>query len=342
MKHLIALIINLTLINSVISQQLSYQVSPILGYKFQKNSFFSEPILGFTFDLNRKTTGEKYWQSDHRFPQMGLQFMLRDFAENSPHRFTFSLIPYLEFNFFKSQTGILQLKHGTGLAYVAGQNSENINTLLGSKLNASSIIDVGYNFFKGKHLDLKPGLMISHVSNGNLVNPNKGINAVFAYLQLKYALSTRDNQVIYNEKINVSRKWRPEYRLSLGIFDYVKEDKMVGLKIQHMFLTTYTHNTRFRTGFGAEVMHDDDFSNPILSIYADESVLIGHLVTRYGIGVYITDIPVNSSRIYEKVGLVWFPFKLKDAVGQGFSIGADIKAHKFKAVMIDLNVGYLF
>jgi len=342
MKYFLVITIKFIVFTGLYSQNISYQLSPIYGYKFQKNNFFSEPISGFTFDINRTTDGSKYWQYDHNYPQMGIQLMARDFDKNSPHHLTFSVIPYLEFNLLKNNSGTLQIKHGTGLAYAAGKKSNNENSLLGSKLNASSIIDFGYKFNTGKQLNLKPGILVSHISNGNLVSPNKGINALFAYLQLSYNLSSIKVELIQQEKITITKRWRQEYRLSFGLYDYVKKEKTIGLQIQHMCLQTYTHNTRFRSGFGTEIMHDRNLKKFLLSVYAEENVLIGHLVTRYGIGVYVTNIPINSSRIYEKVGIAWFPFRLRDAIGQGLCIGADIKAHKFKGVMIDLNAGFLF
>jgi len=342
LKYIFSLLSSFWCLFSCNAQQLSYQISPVYGYKFQRKNFFTQPISGLTLDINRTTNGIKYWQSDHKFPQMGLQFMMRDFDKQSPHRLTFSAVPYLEFNILKSNLGRLQIKHGTGLAFVAGHKKGNVKSLLGTKLNASSVIDLGYSFNSKGKFNVKPGLLLSHVSNGNLVSPNKGINAVFAYFQMAYCPKKLPVNYIHNRKIFPGKRWRPEYRLSFGLYDYVKEEKKIGLKLQHLVMQTYLHNTRFRTGLGTEFMHDAAFDDVIISVYAEESVLIGHLVTRYGLGIYVNDIPVNSSRIYEKVGLAWLPFKLHDSVGQGLSIGTDIKAHKFKAVMIDVYVGYLF
>lgn len=342
MKYLSIIILFCISNTNLVSQGFSYQLSTIYGYKFQKGNFFNDPITGFALDLNKKTNGLKYWQSDHKYPQSGLQVLFRDFKKNSPYQYTISIIPYLEFNLLKTTSLAIQLKHGTGLAYVLGHSRSNENSLLGSKLNASSIIDLGLFVNAGNHFSIKPGLMLSHISNGNLVKPNSGVNSLLGYIQFCYFPGSKSIELLKNEKISTPRKWALEYRLSFGLSDLNKTDKTLGLTMQHLVMQTYQHNTRFRSGLGSELIHDAAFDNIAVSVYAEENVLIGHLVTRYGLGVYINQGPISSSRFYEKVGVAWYPFKLKNATGKGFSIGADIKAHKFTAAHVDLNLGYLF
>ena len=59
-------------------------------------------------------------------------------------------------------------------------------------------------------------------------------------------------------------------------------------------------------------------------------MLFGHLVTRYGLGAYLTQPLPGEGHTYEKVGIAWYPGKLQKQVAQGFSIGANIKAHGFR------------
>ncbi|MBK8603596.1 MAG: acyloxyacyl hydrolase [Saprospiraceae bacterium] len=56
--------------------------------------------------------------------------------------------------------------------------------VLGSRFNATSIIDLGFSFDKGSNSDIKSGILISHISNGNLVSP------ILRIKHLKYLYST--------------------------------------------------------------------------------------------------------------------------------------------------------
>jgi len=323
------------------AQGFSVQAAPLFGTHLRKGYFFSDNISGLTLDLNRRTNGKAYWQGDHRFPQMGLQLMYRDF-DDALFRNTISLLPYLEFNIARSHRTCLQVKHGTGLAYVAGLTLSGDNSALGSKLNASSIIDIGLKISATERLHIKPGLFFHHISNGNLVNPNAGLNTLFVYLNFIYF--PKGSSVVYFpfEKIIPEKKWGTEFRISCGFFDYRRPEHTIGLRLQHTIMPTFQHSTRFRTGLGLEILHNPDLRYPSAALYTEESVCIGHLVTRYGLGYYLKNDPYSKSRIYEKIGIAWFPFRLKAHTGHGFSIGSSIKAHKFKAAFIDLSAGYLF
>ena len=100
----------------------------------------------------------------------------------------------------------------------------------------------------------------------------------------------------------------------------------------------YQHGPRYRSGMGLEASEINAKLKPVYAIYAEEEVLIGHLATRYGLGFYCSS-PSETSRLYEKVGIAWYPFKLRDQVAEKLSIGAAIKAHAFRAAHVEISLG---
>ena len=307
------------------------------------NSFAADDIptfrqTGFVLEINRQTAGQNPWQAAHGYPQMGFQFAVRGFPGTDHLHAVFSWVPYLEFNVFASKVGRWQIKHGTGLAYVAGDLEQLKRSPLGSRLNASSLLDVGYQFKTNTLFELKTGMAVSHVSNGNLVRPNAGLNSWLAYGQLVYFPKGKLESRIHHERVTDFRRWRYRLYVAQGLYDYRRSE--ISQNWQAGLLTQYQHNTRFRTGVGLEVGR---LGGTLQSaVYLEEEVLFAHLVTRYGLGAYLTEPLPDERRTYAKVGIAWYPFALQNQIPRGFSIGASIKAHGFRAAHVEWAAGYTF
>ncbi|WP_373330746.1 acyloxyacyl hydrolase [Salmonirosea aquatica] len=323
-------------------QGLSIQSGFQGGASFSTDKIPAYRQYGFVLEINQQTSGEKYWQADHRYPQMGLQISARGFPGTSGPGSVFVLIPYLEFNVAESKVGQWQIKHGTGLAYVTGDFERMQKVPLGSKLNASSILDIGYQFKTRARFAGKVGIVASHISNGNLVRPNAGLNSWLGYGQLVYfPFGELPTRIPYKLATDF-RRWRYRFYLADGLYDYKKSENQIQQNIQAGLLVFYQHSTRFRTGAGLELGRVGKGEKTQLAGYLEEEVLFAHLVTRYGFGVYLTPPIADESRTYAKVGIAWYPCELQKQIANGFSIGATIKAHGFRAAHVELAAGYTF
>jgi hypothetical protein len=319
-----------------ISIQGGFQFGKMLTEKKHENQL----LYTFTLDFSKQTSGEKYWQADHKFPQMGLQLTGRKFLSDQNLDLALSIIPYLEFNVLKSGFGTIQIKHGTGLAFVSGDFTDKNKSYLGSRLNAATMLDLGYQFNIGVRFNFKAGASLSHISNGNLVRPNAGVNALLPYLQLAFYPAGKLNPTIVRRSFTAFRKWHYRVQLASGFYNYQKDRNTVNTNMQASMLGVYQHTTRFRTGLGVEAgaLFQNKRWQPAL--YAEEEVLIGHLTTRYGLGYYFSN--TGEGRLYEKVGIAWYPFPLTDRSPKRLFVGMAIKAHGFQAAHIEVSTGYLF
>ncbi len=298
--------------------------------------------VGFVVNLNRQTAGESYWQFDHKYPQVGLEGAVRFFPENPFLKSAFTLIPYLEFNIWKTSFGTLQIKHGTGLAYVTGDLKSTSQLLLGSQLNAATMLDAGYQFKSQSVLELKIGASVNHISNGNLIQPNAGLNSWLTYINLVYFPKNKQNARPTFVRQLPGKRWHLRLGAGLGFYDYQKEESHIQHNFQVTTMAFYQHSTRFRTGVGLEVGKSGSANRIQPAAYLEEEVLIGHMVTRYGIGVYLGQSQPVGGRAYEKVGIAWYPAPLKSHIPRGFSIGTNIKAHGFRAAHVEITSGFLF
>lgn len=302
------------------------------------------PHYGVSLDFVKKTTGKKYWQYAHNYPDMGLSATWRTLGNPAVYGQVYSVVPYLEFSLFRSKAGAFRLKHGTGLAlatrtYDPVKNPQ--NRLLSTVLNATSMIDAGYRFFLSGKWELKPGAVIYHYSNGGFRLPNAGINAGAVYLGLAWHASGREPERTAFETIRDFKKWR--YRLSgaAGFYDFRKGDPPAAeVNPQLSGMVFFQHSTAFRTGIGIEAGRLNR-RNVQPAIYMEEEIQFGKIATRYGFGGYVKNKPLGSESFYSKIGMAFYP-AMENKIPVGLFIGSMLKAHGTKAAHIELMAGYVF
>ncbi|GAB3998395.1 hypothetical protein GCM10028807_45960 [Spirosoma daeguense] len=298
-------------------------------------------IRGAELTISRQTSGAKPWQRAHNFPEMGLSLRWRDIGNNVVYGNDLAVVPFLAFTVWHTPFATLQLKHGTGLAYFtrrynAEHNPE--NRLISTRLNAVSLLNLGLILHATSRLDLKVGLEMSHASNGNLRQPNSGLNTISTYLGLRYVPG---QQLVIDREPMLRRRnnWRMYAGTAFGVFRAADSSRLI-VSPQAEGGVLFEHDVRFRASGGLELMRDPE-KGVQLGLKIGEEVLFGHLAICYQLGTYLIT-PVAGSRIYEKVGLAWYPFQLRNDMPEKLSIGTSLKAHGLRAAFIELNAGYVF
>lgn len=309
----------------------------------EKRTAEEKTQYGVTINFFKYTGGKKYWQFAHGYPQMGLSFTYRNLGNDAVYGHAFSLLPYLEFNAVKSKTGTLQVKHGTGLAYMtkaynAVANPQ--NTLIGSRLVATSILDIGYRLYLNKSWDAKAGVLLHHYSNGAFKLPNLGMNTASVYAGLSYAPQRKPETLVQHTPVTGFKKWRYRLGSAVGWYGYNADAGSVNTNVQLNSMAFYQHNSRFRTGAGIELNNITQSRVPA-AIYAEEEVQFANITTRYGFGGYIAGKPKPGQDFYSKIGLAYYP-KTNNKIPGNFYIGSMLKAHGTIAAHIELTAGYVF
>jgi hypothetical protein len=322
---------------------LSLQLSTLTGTNIshaQKRNVAEKLHAGISLDISKMTFGKKYWQFDHGYPQMGLLFGFQTLGNNKVYGNAFSLLPYLEFNVYRFKSGVFQIKHGTGVAWVTKRyEKDSENTLHSTNLNATSILDGGFRFNLSGRNDLKIGGILRHISNGGFQKPNSGSNTASAYVNYTHYIQTKPaGRLSYPSPADLER-WRFRFMFSPGLHKKPGEQGIAFVP-QVSAMTFYQHNTSFRTGAGLEAGIPFQLK-PQLSVYLEEEVQFSHMVTRYGFGVYTVNRRNDRETLYSKVGIAYYP-EIRNHIPGGFFIGMLLKAHSFVAAHIEINTGYTF
>ena len=196
------------------------------------------------------------------------------------------------------------------------------------------------------------GLSLIHSSNGNLQEPNKGINLVTSYIGLQYSLTNQllnirkespinddpsKNQftttVAYGRK-NISRLHSYEYPVYVLSFEYSR--KVSSTSWLGLALTGY-YDRSIKREFVNQIYPDSSFkSSDYYSIALNPSyeMKMGQLSFLFQPGIYL-------KQSFKEYGLIINRIGLRYSFRNNLVVGVAIKAHWLaKADIIEWSVGY--
>ncbi len=145
------------------------------------------------FNFTKQTYGKNTWEKLYNYPSYGLSFFYSTLGNKKVNGNELAIYPYAIFHLYSHNKFSLDNKVGIGLSYVTrkyelGTNYENV--VVGSNLNAHFHFKIGTNYLLSKKINLSAGLSFGHFSNGNLREPNVGINYISIYGGIGYLVGT--------------------------------------------------------------------------------------------------------------------------------------------------------
>ncbi|MFI5151524.1 MAG: acyloxyacyl hydrolase [Bacteroidia bacterium] len=139
----------------------------------------------------RPTHGHHYWDQLFNYPEPGVSFCVFDLGNPQNLGNLYSISPYFDFPFNRSERTRFCFRVGTGLCYLTKPfdpvtNYKNI--AIGSHVNGFVNLRLTWKqeFCKNFRSDL--GISFSHCSNGAFKTPNLGLNMPALYAGLGYMI----------------------------------------------------------------------------------------------------------------------------------------------------------
>lgn len=336
----------------------NFEASYLYGTILEHNPDIAHLITyhpsGVMLRYNRKTYGEKEWESRYNYPDWGITAVYQD-LKNLYLGEVYSAYGHYNFYFFNRN---LELSLGTGLAYINrpfDPVTNARNNAYGSRITSSTYLLVDYkreNIYRG--IGFQAGFTIVHYSNANVKAPNNSTNSWLFNVGLNYNLGY-DKSPAYKkwEKTPYSEKISFNAVARIG----VNESDVRGSG-QYPFYT-FSFYADKRIGFksslhaGTEVMISEflkeyrDYqanSYPENGITGDENfqrvgVFIGHelhlgktsVVTQFGYYVY-RPIEFETAN-YNRIGL-------KRRLNENLFASLTLKSHGAAAEGVSLGIGY--
>ena len=299
--------------------------------------------------------GYKDWQKVYHGPYYGIGLYVASFNNtmelgNSIASYGFFGIPVFR---------LKKLEMYTELQFGAAWNPTHYDTLsnpmniaIGSYFTL--YVDIGLNvvYPVTRNLDLGIGFSLTHLSNGGLERPNRGLNLAAPSIELKYHFAGRP------EVRNIER---PPKKLERSNDLYIMLGYGNHQMVEHELDTNYysvagigvyyslQHSNAFRSGLGVDFNYLRSLSalpdgSPGVQgtwdnltvglIYAPEFI-IGRLSIVTGIGIYAKHHKYgNFNQLYQRGGV-------KYHITENISVGVNIRAINFMlAEFLEFNVGY--
>jgi len=147
----------------------------------------------------KKSTGQSYWNQIYNYPSWGMALQIESLGNNRVFGHGLSFYPYYMIPLLEAGNLAVIQKGGLGIGAVsrrfhATENPENV--AMGSTLNIHFNFELLAQYRLTKNLEAFTGLSFDHLSNGNLAEPNLGINYVSVQIGGQYMLGRQPEKQV--------------------------------------------------------------------------------------------------------------------------------------------------
>jgi hypothetical protein len=350
--------------------------------------------LGGEIAIEFPSWGEYPWHQYLGEPTLGVGFVGLNLGDNNILGQTYALYPYLLINIVQLKHFELKWKGGVGLSFFnktynrvyKEYNEETIpnwsyygpycNNLIGSIVNVYITTGAHFNFPIKKGFAVNADFGYMHMSNGSVLQPNGGINMLYATIGASYKLEREQAHCENNNKEKfppLPYKWSINITGSGGYRElYYRDNKGYGIASLHTGATYnicnwYALGGSFdvfydgvfnpNTKFGRYIL-DDNIANLFrVAVSVNNEFKVGRLTTILDWGIYLYD-PIKlaykdkEGNKYEKRPILYkyniekedgwnyFRLGLRCRVWDNLYIQTAVKTHLSKAEMIEWGIGY--
>lgn len=318
--------------------------------------FVEDHTPGFQFETGFKTYGHKAWHQYHNFPDVGFGFYHSGLGNDMVYGRANALYSFIQTNINRKPGNVqLKQKFSFGLSYLSETYDlrENpYNLAIGSHLNVYLSYMLGLHVNLNDNLSAYSGFNFTHVSNGKVKEPNKGLNTVTGSLGLSYRFkqeNTGDDSVPVSSHSYEPRRWSVFY--SVGW-------KQISRRVDGYFFTSslafdyaFYVRSRAKAGVGIDFFYDssvDEHQEFDYKEFNDKSEYFKsaiHLSYEFIVGrtSFIIQPGVYFFNPYDKFGYGVNRLGIRYRLTPWLSTNVAIKAHLFaKADFIEWGLGYTF
>jgi hypothetical protein len=323
----------------------------------QHRSSMGNLIKGYpiTYELNivKPSLGDKSWQLENNLPDYGMNISLVDYANHKELGYGIVLAPFVEIPLNKNVSARrLFLRLCWGGSYMT--NHFNIKTnqkngAIGSAVNAYVQFKWFWRIPLNKKMEIEPGLMFSHVSNGRAQSPNLGLNIFGAGVGLNFRATNKTLPQI--NKVSYRTTPRTKHEITVLNSYGMNDGTILGPKYLTACLSFgYNYNKRntHKFGVGFDVFYEQNYVKDLAmaNIETDNgfqrmrygpkigySYNIGSISLPIEMGMYVNQAIKPDGNFYNKIGIRY--------IGpNGLMFGFGLRTHFAVAYDFDLGIGY--
>ena len=151
------------------------------------DNLYQGAFPGLHIALSGQTRGNRPWHHAYNFPEIGVTLLFSHLGYPEVLGHGFGLMPHITLPLTRGHGLQLQLRYGVGIGYVTNhyQEPHNMdNQAVSTPFNIAMNTSLQVSIPLSGAFTLRPGLSITHFSNGKTRVPNKGLNLPSAKLEL--------------------------------------------------------------------------------------------------------------------------------------------------------------
>lgn len=319
--------------------------------------FLNKHVQGFQFNVGLHTDGSKPWHHDYNYPKIGIGFFHSGLGNDAVYGKLNALYFFFDRLYLNNNSRVnFGNRIAFGLGYITKRFDLYTNPFdiaIGSRLN----VYINYRFEVDVRLTplahFKTGLGITHSSNGNFKEPNKGINIVTASASLLYSFADPDksknksktttDDTIRNQFIltgaygwkGTSRLYRNEFPVYALSFEYSRKISKTGfLGAAISFYIDKSLPYEIENDFEIPGRKAKPMDNLRIAFNFSYEMKMGRLSYLIQPGIYLKNSFKHPGLITNKIGLRY-------AVLDHWVISTAVKAHWTAiADVVEWGIGY--
>jgi hypothetical protein len=171
-----------------------------------------------SLNFSKKTIGKSYWERIYNYPEYGVTLFYTTLGNDQVNGRELGLYPYFQLNIISRKKFNLFNQTGVGASYVTRKfdlQNNYLDVAIGSHLNFHFNFKFGVSYQLLQKVRVQSGLSFDHLSNGNLSEPNLGINSLTFFTGIGYSLGKKSERIKAEiPQYNPGYHW--EFILSLG------------------------------------------------------------------------------------------------------------------------------
>lgn len=305
---------------------------------------------GLEADISFHFTDKKAWQYLQAYSRLGASFAYYNFDNPDILGNAYSFLLFAEPFLSAEKKFSFSFRLGIGISYLDNvydpiSNPENL--FYSTPISFPLVANFMGNYRIGKHFLLRAGATYSHISNGGVRQPNKGINYPTITTGLNYTLRSTNFPDRHPEE-GFSEGEKRDFSIALvgGIKDSrVREERQLPL----LGIAAYVSQRIGRISavlVGAEWIGDYSIREQIRENEQDRGFFRGGLLAGH-------ELRIGRIRFSQQLGVyLYAPFPARDPVYQRYGLeyhtakkiffGVNLKAHRHVADFFDARLGLNF
>lgn len=319
--------------------------------------FVNKHVQAFQFNIGIAALGEKKWHKYFNYPKYGLGFYHSGLGNDA-------IFGKMNALYFFYDRLYLDNKHrfnfgnriAFGLSYINKRYdlyNNPFDMVIGSRLNVYINYSIEGDIRISPLLHCKLGLGMSHASNGNFKEPNKGINLITSFVSLQYKLKDHTQYQI-NDDIEEKESGKNKFLIT-GAFGWKSISRfrpyyyaVYAISGEYLRRLNYTNalglalNTYIDRSLRKE--RETDIENPDSLFHTMDYVRLALNLSyelKMGKVAYLIQPGIYIKNIYKKPGIITNRIGLRYYFNTNWAASVMVKAHWLAiADVVEWGVGY--